>query len=93
MKCNNAHSSERFLVQNINMRIRNTLHGVLDWCSREEETVSAMKTKESLPPNTGRVFYVLGFIENHILPFNTLEVLLILNSLPSPMSCAQPQDS
>jgi len=37
-----------------------------------------MESKQRLPTDTGRVLNVLGLIENHILPLDTLEVLLIL---------------
>lgn len=38
-----------------------------------------MKPKQRLPTHTGGILDVLSLIENHILPLNTLEVLLILS--------------
>ena len=37
-----------------------------------------MESKQRLPTDTGRVLNVLSLVENHILPLDTLEVLLIL---------------
>jgi hypothetical protein len=37
-----------------------------------------MESEQRLPTDTGSVLNVLSFIENHILPLDTLEVLLIL---------------
>lgn len=40
-----------------------------------------METKKCFPSDTRRILDVLGFIEDHVLPFDTLEVLLILSNL------------
>ena len=37
-----------------------------------------MEPKQRLPTHTGRVLDILSLVENHILPLDTLEVLLIL---------------
>jgi hypothetical protein len=44
-----------------------------------------METKKGFPSDTGGVFYVLGFIEYHVLPFYTLKVLLVLDNLKKKM--------
>jgi hypothetical protein len=68
----------------VKIKHHDTLHRVLNWGSCEEKTVSTMKTEEGLPPDTGRIFDILSFIEYHVLPFNTLKILLVLNNLESP---------
>jgi hypothetical protein len=37
-----------------------------------------MEPEQRLPSNAGRVFDVLGFVKNHVLPVHALEILLIL---------------
>jgi len=82
MKCSSAQSS----VQEVQVRSRNlleqssqhTLHVVLNWGSGQQQPVPAMESKQRLPTDTGRVLNVLSLVENHILPLDTLEVLLIL---------------
>jgi hypothetical protein len=58
-----------------------TLHRVLDWRPREKKSIPAMETEERLPSDTRRVLDILCFVKNHILPFDTLEILLILDDL------------
>jgi hypothetical protein len=60
---------------------RLTLHVVLYWRTSQEEAIAAMESKKRLPPNAGRVLDVLSFVKNHILPFDPLEILLILGDL------------
>lgn len=40
-----------------------------------------MQTQKRLPSSRGRRLDGLGFIKNHVLPFHTLEIFLILYSL------------
>ena len=40
-----------------------------------------MESKKRFPADTGRVFDVLGLIKDHVLPPDSLEVLLILGDL------------
>lgn len=58
-----------------------TLHGILNGRSGEQEPIPTLESKESLPPSTGRVLDVLSLVEDHILPLDSLEVLLILSHL------------
>ena len=64
--------------------MRQTLHVVLDWCSSQQKSVTTLEAKKGFPPSTGRVLDVLSFIENHILPLDALEVLLVLRDLLHP---------
>ena len=58
--------------------IQHTLHVVLNWSSGQQKPIPAMEPKQRLPAHTGRVLDILSLIKNHILPLDTLEVLLIL---------------
>ena len=51
-----------------------------------EKAVATLEAKKCFPPNTRRILDVLRFIENHILPLYTLEVLLVLSNLKSPIN-------
>ncbi len=42
-----------------------------------------MEPKQGFPTDTGRVLDVLSFIEYHVLPFDALEILLVLRHLKS----------
>ena len=42
-----------------------------------------METEQRFPPDTSGVFDILSFVEYHVLPFDPLEVLLILGDLYS----------
>ena len=79
MKCNSAQSSRiRLGSRNSLNKTRHTLHVVLNWSSSQQQPIPAMEPKQRLPPHTGRVLDILCLIENHILPLDALEVLLIL---------------
>lgn len=58
-----------------------TVHRVLDGCSCEKQSVSAVKPEERLP--TGRLGALdgLSLVEDHILPFDALEVLFVRDNL------------
>ena len=60
---------------------RLTLHGVLDGCSSQKQAITALEAEQCLPPGTGRVFDILRLVEDHILPLDALEVLLVLSDL------------
>jgi len=57
------------------------LHIVLDGRASKEKTVATMKSKKRFPPDAGRILDILSFIENHVLPFDSGEILLILGNL------------
>lgn len=63
-----------------------TLHGVLDWGTRQQQAVAAVEAKKCLPPDTGRVLDVLCFVQDHVLPLDPLEVLLVLRYLLKKLS-------
>ena len=48
-----------------------------------------MESKKRFPADTGRVLDVLGLIKDHVLPPDSLEVLLILGDLDKKISDAQ----
>ena len=82
MKCSKAHNSvtadesnTRLTVENV----RRTLHGVLNRGTSQEQPITTLEAQQSLPPSTRRVLDILRLIQNHILPFDPLEVLLILS--------------
>ena len=55
-----------------------TLHGILDRGASKQEPIATLKPQESLPSNTRGVLDVLRFVQDHVLPLDTLEVLLVL---------------
>ena len=57
------------------------MHGVLDRGTSEQQPIATLEAEQRLPTSTGRVLDVLGLIENHILPFDPLEILLVLDDL------------
>jgi hypothetical protein len=57
------------------------VHRVLDGGTGEEESVAAAEAEERLPSCTSRALDRLGFVEDHVLPLDSLEVLLILHDL------------
>ena len=82
MKCSKAHNSvtadestTRLTVESV----RRTLHGVLNRGTSQEQPITTLEAQQSLPPSTRRVLDILRLIQNHILPFDPLEVLLILS--------------
>ena len=62
------------------------MHRVLNWGTSQEEPIATLEAKKSLPSHTRRVLDILSFIEDHILPFDALEVLLILRHLSGRVS-------
>lgn len=52
-------------------------HGVLDGRSCEEESVSGLELQETFPPATHIVFDRLGFVQNHVVPFDPHEFGLV----------------
>ena len=52
-------------------------HRILDWCTREKEPVPSVKVKERLPSPTSVVLDRLGFVEDHVVPLDSLESHLI----------------
>jgi hypothetical protein len=58
-----------------------TLHGILNRCARQKQAISTVKAEQRLPSNASSVLNVLGFVKYHVLPFDPLEVLLILGHL------------
>ena len=84
MKCNSAQSSVRDVrvrveAQQCSKRNQRTLHVVLNRGSSQQQPITAVKPKQRLPTHAGGILDVLSLIENHILPLDTLEVLLILS--------------
>jgi len=57
---------------------QHTLHVVLNWSSGQQKPIPAMEPEQCLPAHAGRVLDILSLVENHILPFDALEVLLVL---------------
>lgn len=62
------------------------VHRVLDGRPGEEESVAAAEAEEGLPASTRRALDRLRFVEDHVLPLDALEVLLVLNDLRKPVS-------
>ena len=60
-----------------------TLHGVLYRCTRQKQAIATMETEQRFPPNASSILDVLSFVEYHVLPFDSLKVLLILGDLDS----------
>jgi hypothetical protein len=60
-----------------------TLHGILYRCTRQKQAIATMEAEQCFPPDTSGVFDILSFVEYHVLPFDPLEVLLILGDLYS----------
>ena len=58
-----------------------TLHGVLNRCTSQKQTIATLESKQCLPPYARGILDVLSLIEDHILPFHTLEILLVLSNL------------
>ena len=52
---------------------------ILNRCTRQQQTVSALETKKLVPSLTRRIFDSLSFIKDHVLPLETLEMLLIID--------------
>lgn len=67
-------------VEKKNSKFR-TLHGVLYRGPREQQSVAALEAQKCFPPYTRRVLDVLSLVENHVLPLDTLKVLLVLRDL------------
>lgn len=57
------------------------LHGVLNRCTSQKQTIATLESKQCLPPYTRGILDVLSLVEDHILPFHTLEILLVLSNL------------
>lgn len=58
-----------------------TVHRVLDRRSGEEQSVPAVEAEEGLPSGRRRALDCLGLVEDHVLPLDTLEVLLVRHDL------------
>lgn len=58
-----------------------TLHGVLYRGPCEQQSVAALEAQKCFPPYARRIFDVLSLVENHVLPLDTLKVLLVLRDL------------
>jgi hypothetical protein len=52
-------------------------HAVLDWGTREEETVSGLKLQENFPATGCVILDSLSLVENHVVPLNLHELGLI----------------
>jgi len=51
----------------------------LNWCTSEQKPIATLKPEESFPSNARRILDVLRFIQDHVLPLDALEVLLVLS--------------
>lgn len=58
-----------------------TLHVILNGCTGQQKSIPAVEAEKCFPAVTGRVLDVLSFVKDHILPFDSLKVLLILSYL------------
>lgn len=54
-----------------------TVHRVLNGSSSEEKSVSTVEAKQCLPPRRRRTLDSLSLVEDHVLPLDSLEVLLV----------------
>jgi hypothetical protein len=52
-------------------------HRILYRCSSQQQPIPRMKPHQYLPSLRSRVLYSLGLIEDHVLPFETVEGFLI----------------
>ena len=48
-------------------------HGVLDWRTGKEQSISGVELQEGLPSSTGVIFDCLGLIKNHVMPLDSLK--------------------
>jgi len=58
-----------------------TVHRVLNGSSSEEKSVSTVESEEGLPSRRRRTLDSLSLVEDHVLPLDSLEVLLVRHDL------------